>query len=137
MTRAVRPLGAGALALSAFIALSVPATVFPQAGAGAPTAAQLREVLIWNSPWEGRATPPQLYSFRTVFRLQRGVILAETTSYATNQRATSVVTITGARLAWQDANGAEVNVGLAESGELVGTAESGSRNLQIVFRPRP
>lgn len=98
---------------------------------------QLRELLIWNSPWEGRASPPHVYSYRTVFRVRSNAIVADTVSYATNQRASSVVSVHDGRLTWQDSNGADVNVGVAESGELVGTATSQSANLPVFFKPRP
>ena len=95
------------------------------------------EHLIWNSPWEGRANPPQTYSYRTVFRKRRDGIVAETVSYATNQRSTSLVSVQDGRINWQDSNGAEVNVSVGEGGDLVGTAASSAANLAIVFKPRP
>ena len=61
----------------------------------------------------------------------------ETISYATNQRSASVVTLHDGRIAWQDSNGAEVNVTVGESGDLRGTAVSADQTLQIVFKPRP
>ncbi len=96
----------------------------------------LRSLLIWSSPWEGRANPPQAYSYRAVFRQRRDALIAETTSYTTNQRSDSVVSVSGGRVNWQDSNGAEVNVAPAETGELVGTASSQSGNLSITFKPR-
>lgn len=99
--------------------------------------AEVREYLIWNSPWEGRANPPQLYSFRTVFRKRRDRLIAETISYATNQRSASVVTFRDGRIGWQDSNGADVDVAVGESGDLMGSATSTDKNLQIVFKPRP
>ena len=81
----------------------------------------------------GAGDPPQLYSFRTVFRERRDGLIAETVSYATNQRSNSVVSVAGGRVNWQDSTGAEVSVAPAETGELVGTAG----NLQIAFKPRP
>ena len=99
--------------------------------------AELREHIIWNSPWEGHANPPHLYSFRTVFRKRRDALIAETINYATNQRSASVVTLREGRIGWQDSSGADVNVALGESGVLIGTAISTGKNLQVVFKPRP
>lgn len=125
-----------AFAFAAQAALSLPGM------AAAPdvqtlSEAEVREHLIWNSPWEGRANPPQLYSFRTVFRKRRDTLIAETISYATNQRSGSVVTVRDGRVAWQDSNGADVDVAVGESGDLRGSAISTDKNLQIVFKPRP
>ena len=97
---------------------------------------ELRTLLIWSSPWEGRAVPPQLYSYRTVFRERRDALVAETVSYATNQRSDSVVSVSGGRVNWQDSNGAEVSVAQGETGELFGTATSSTANLSIQFKPR-
>ena len=98
---------------------------------------ELKEVLVWNSPWEGRAAAPgQQYSYRTTFRARRDVLLAEVISYATNQRADSVVTLSDGKLTWQDSNGADVSVSLAEAGELVGTASSRESKVPIVLKPR-
>ena len=95
------------------------------------------EHLVWNSPWEGRANPPQSYSFRTVFRKRRDGIIAETQSYVTNQRSSSLVTLKDGRINWQDSNGSDVSVAVGEGGDLVGTASSSAANLGIVFKPRP
>ena len=101
------------------------------------TEQELREVLLWNSPWEGRAAAPgQLYSYRTTFRARRDTLFAEVVSYSTNQRADSVVTVQNGRLTWQDSNGADVSVILADAGELVGTASSREANVPIVLKPR-
>jgi hypothetical protein len=109
----------------------------PTKPAAALSEQELREVLVWNSPWEGwSVTPGQLYSYRTTFRERRDTLLAEMVGYATNQRADSVVTIQDGRLTWQDANGADVSVSLADAGDLVGTASSRDANLAIVLRPR-
>lgn len=126
----------GVLALLAFAALWLPQTA-PAQGTPARSDTDVREHLIWNSPWEGRANPPQLYSFRTVFRKRRDGLIAETISYATNQRSASVVTLQDGRIAWQDSNGADVTVAVAASGDLEGTAISRENTLQIVFKPRP
>src|SRR5687767_5067523 len=94
----------------------------------------LRNHLIWNSPWEGRAsTPPQLYSYRTVFRAQRETLIAQVTSYATHQQANSVVHFSDAGMSWQDSGGAEVNVLMGASGDLVGTARSRESSLPIIL----
>ena len=98
----------------------------------------LRNVLVWNSPWEGRAAAPgRAYSYRTVFLVRRDTVVAEVVSYATNQRSDSVVTIRDGRLSWQDANGADVTVALADGGDLVGNAIQQNNNLPIVLKPRP
>ena len=101
------------------------------------TESELREVLVWNSPWEGMAAAPgKTYSYRTIFRARRDTLLAEVISYSTNQRADSVVTIQNGRLTWQDSNGADVAVSLADAGELVGTASTREASLPIVLKPR-
>jgi hypothetical protein len=106
--------------------------------AGSLAEQDLRSVLLWNSPWEGRAAVPgRLYSYRTTFHARRDAIVAEVVSYSTNQRSDSVVSIQNGRLFWQDANGAEVNVALAAGGELIGTATSQTADLPIVLKPRP
>lgn len=100
--------------------------------------ADLRNVLVWNSPWEGRGTAPgRGYSYRTVFHQRRDAVVAEVIAYATNQRTDSVVDIRDGRASWRDANGADVSVALAAGGNLVGTAVQQSNNLPIVLRPRP
>lgn len=117
-------------------------------GGSAPASAQatprpamsdqdLRNHLIWNSPWEGRAAPPNLYSYRTVFRAQRETLIAEVLSYSTSQQANSVVNLSGGNLVWQDSGGAEVHVLVGESGELVGTARARENSVPIVLKPRP
>jgi len=110
---------------------------FGQVAASGPlTDDDLRSLLVWNSPWEGRANPPQAYSYRTVFRQRRDALIAETMSYTTNQRSDSVVSVSGGRVNWQDSNGGDVNVAPAETGDLVGTASSQGGNLSITFKPR-
>lgn len=125
------------LAASACFVFALPRIAGAQGAAKVLSEDQLRELLVWSSPWEGRANPPQLYSSRTVFRVRREGFIAETVSYATNQRSNSVVTVQDGRLSWQDSSGADVNVGVAESGDLVGTAVSAGAKLEIVFKPRP
>lgn len=99
---------------------------------------ELRNHLIWNSPWEGRAaTPPQVYSYRTVFRARRDALVAEVVSYATHQKADSVVRFSPGAASWHDSGGSEVNVLLGESGELVGTARANEGSVPIVLKPRP
>ena len=98
---------------------------------------ELRDVLIWNSPWEGRGVLAGTnYSYRTTFRARRDTLLVEVVSYATNQRADSVVTMQNGRLTWQDSNGADVMVSLADAGELVGTASLREATMPIVLKPR-
>jgi len=100
--------------------------------------ADLKHLLIWNSPWEGRATAPgRAYAYRTVFHVRRDAVVAEVISYATNQRADSVVDFRNGRINWQDAGGADVTVALAEGGTLVGTAMQQNTTVPIVLRPRP
>lgn len=126
------------LAVAAIVWLSGAPPAFAQAAASGPLSDDdLRSLLVWNSPWEGRAKPPQAYSYRTVFRQRRDALIAETTSYTTNQRSDSVVSVSGGRVNWQDSNGREVNVAPAATGDLVGTASSQGANLSIVFKPRP
>jgi len=108
-----------------------------QAPAKPVTDEDVRNLLVWNSPWEGRATPPHMYSFRTVFRLRRDSLIAETVKYSTNQRSDSVVSIAGGQVTWEDSSGAQVSVSLGTTGELVGTANSSAANVPIFFKPRP
>lgn len=109
----------------------------PSKPPSALTESELKEVLVWNSPWEGRGMAlNQPYSYRTTFRARRDALLAEVVSYSTNQRADSVVTLQNGRLTWQDSNGADVSVTLADAGDLVGTASSRGAEVPIVLRPR-
>jgi hypothetical protein len=109
----------------------------PAKPAASLSESELKDVLVWNSPWEGRATVPgKSYSYRTVFKARRDTLLAEVVSYATNQRADSIVTVDHGRLTWQDSNGADVTVSLADAGDLVGTASSRDKTLPIVLVPR-
>ena len=113
-------------------------TMAPSAGAAKQVSeAELKNLLVWNSPWEGRAAAPgRAYSYRTVFHVRRDAVVAEVISYATNQRADSVVDFRDGRLSWQDSNGADVTVALADGGNLVGTAMQQNTSLPIVLRPR-
>src|SRR5688500_15457666 len=109
-------------ALAAFAPLWLPQAAYAQAivvatapGVAQITEADLKNLLVWNSPWEGRATAPgRAYSYRTVFHVRRDAVVAEVISYATNQRADSVVDFRDGRLTWQDSNGADVTVALAD-----------------------
>jgi hypothetical protein len=131
------PMFEAAAAALILIASGAACAQAPNKPAAALTDSELREVLIWNSPWEGVATTPgKLYSYRTTFRARRDMLLAEVVSYSTNQRADSVVTMQNGRLTWQDSNGADVTVTLADAGELVGTASSSGASVPIVLRPR-
>jgi hypothetical protein len=119
-------------------AIGLPAAAGAQAVSKPVSEQDLRNHLIWNSPWEGRAsTPPGLYSYRTVFRERRNMLIAEVQSYSTNQKGDSVVNFSDGALTWQDSGGAEVNVLFGDSGELVGTARAKERSLPIVLKPRP
>ena len=128
-----------AVAILALLSLAAAQVAAAQAPAKLPASdAELKEMLIWNSPWQGRSTnPPGLYSYRHVFRQRRDALVAEVTSLATNQRSDSVVSIRDGALTWQDSGGADVSVALAKSGELVGTAKSRDVDLPIVLTPRP
>ena len=130
----VRAVGIAMLALLAFGSTQPSAA---QVGGKPASDHELKEMLIWNSPWEGRSTnPPGLYSYRHVFRQRRDGLIADVTSLSTNQRSSSVVNIRDGTLNWQDSNGADVNVALGASGELVGTAKSRETDLPIVLKPR-
>lgn len=119
-------------------AYSQATTVATASGAAQVTEADLTKLLVWNSPWEGRATAPgRAYSYRTVFHVRRDAVVAEVINYATNQRADSVVDIRDGRLSWQDSNGADVTVALADGGNLVGTAKQQNSAIPILLRPRP
>ena len=128
-----------AIAMLALISLGASQVAVAQSTAKPPlNEAELKELLIWNSPWEGRSTtPPGLYSYRHIFRQRRDALVAEVTSLSTNQRSDSVVVIRNGALNWQDSNGADVNVSPSPSGELVGTAKSHDLQVPIILRPRP
>ena len=129
---------AALIAMLALCALAAAPAASAQGAAKPLNEKDLKEILIWNSPWEGRSTnPPGLYSYRHVFRQRRDVLIAEVTSLSTNQRSDSVVYFRNGALNWQDSNGAEVNVALGASGELIGTAKSRETDLPMVLKPRP
>jgi hypothetical protein len=50
----------------------------PIAGRAAQVSdADLKTLLVWNSPWEGRGTAPgRTYSYRTVFSVRRDAVVA-------------------------------------------------------------
>ena len=125
----------GSIALAALLLGSGVAAA--QAPAKTATDEDVRNLLVWNSPWEGRATPPHTYSFRTVFRVRRDSLIAETLRYSTNQRSDGIVSIAGGQVKWEDSDGAEVTVSLGTTGELVGTAKSSTASVPISFKPRP
>ena len=125
----------GSIALAAVLLGSGVAAA--QAPAKPATDEDVRNLLVWNSPWEGRATPPHTYSFRTVFRVRRDSLIAETLRYSTNQRSDGIVSIAGGQVKWEDSDGAEVTVSLGTTGELVGTAKSSTASVPISFKPRP
>ena len=124
----------------AFATLCLAPAAFAQTTApagGQISETELRNTLVWNSPWEGRASAPgRAYSYRTVFHVRRDAVVAEVISYSTNQRSDSVVDIRDGRLSWQDANGADVSVALADGGDLIGTAMQQNTNVPIVLKPR-
>ena len=111
----------------------------PSSGKAASSLSEkdVKELLVWNSPWEGRATgPTESYSYRTTFVMRRDELVAQVVRYATNERGDSVVSIREGRAHWQDPAGAEVSVAVEGVGELVGTATSRSTNYSVVFKPR-
>ena len=125
------------IAMLALCALAAAPVAWAQGAAKPLDEKDLKEILIWNSPWEGRSShPPGLYSYRHVFRQRRDVLIAEVTSLSTNQRSNSVVYFKDGALNWQDSDGAEVNVALGASGELIGTAKSREADVPIVLKPR-
>ena len=128
-----------AVAMLALLSLAAAQVAAAQAPAKLPANDnELKEMLIWNSPWQGHSTnPPGLYSYRHVFRQRRDALVAEVTSLSTNQRSESVVNIRDGALTWQDSNGADVYVAPGKAGELVGTAKSRELSLPIVLTPRP
>ena len=128
-----------AVAMFALLSLAAAQIAAAQAPAKLPANDnELKEMLIWSSPWQGRSTsPPGLYSYRHVFRQRRDGLVAEVTSLATNQRSDSVVNVRDGALTWQDSSGADVNVALGKSGELVGTAKSRDSSVPIALTPRP
>ena len=100
---------------------------------------EVRDFLVWNSPWESRtATPGQIYSYRTVFVVRRNELIAEVIRYSNNERGDSVVNVKEGRVLWQDSSGGNVTVALDDIGELVGVAAtSPTTNVAVVFKPRP
>ena len=120
-------------------------TAFAQAGPPVTTKPprtlseqELRDFLVWNSPWESRTeTPGQIYSYRTVFVIRRNELIAEVLRYSNNERGDSVVNLKEGRVIWQDSSGGDVAVSLDEVGDLVGTASSRSTNVAVIFKPRP
>ena len=107
----------------------------PQAGrAGADQ--QIRDLLVFNSPWESRATTPgQVYRYRTNFVVRGGELVAQVMRYATNEQGDSVVSVSDGRLVWQDTDGSKVSVAL-QGEELVGIAASKTGDTNVVFKPR-
>ena len=134
-----------AAAMVVILSVFISATAFAQGGPGAmpkpPRAMseqELRDFLVWNSPWDSRtATPGQIYSYRTVFVVRRNELIAEVMRYSNNERGDSVVNVKEGRVIWQDSSGGNVTVALDDVGDLVGTATSPSTNVSIVFKPRP
>jgi hypothetical protein len=115
---------------------SAPATAKPPARVMSEQ--EVRDFLVWNSPWDSRtATPGQIYSYRTVFVIRRNELVAEVMRYSNNERGDSVVNVKEGRVVWQDSSGGSVTVAVDAVGELVGTATSASTNVAVVFKPRP
>jgi len=98
---------------------------------------ELRNLLVWNSPWEGSASnSKETIGYRTTFVMRRDELIATVIRYSNNERGDSVVNIREGRVNWQDAAGAEVNVSVEGTGELVGTATSKTTTYAVVFKPR-
>ena len=135
---------AGAYAIAAIVTILALPVAYAQTGgppASKPGAAlteqELKDLLVWNSPWEGKATNAnETISYRATFALKRGELIATVVRYSNNERGDSVVNIREGRANWQDPGGAEVNVSVDGAGELVGTATSKTNNYAIVFKPR-
>ena len=133
-------------AIAVILSIFISTTAFPQSRAPAtpkpPRAMseqEVRDFLVWNSPWESRtATPGQIYSYRTVFVVRRNELIAEVIRYSNNERGDSVVNVKEGRVLWQDSSGGNVTVALDDIGELVGVAAtSPTTNVAVVFKPRP
>lgn len=122
------------------LSLLVPAAACAQgapAPGRAPTEQEIRERLVFNSPWESRSTVPgQVYRYRTTFIMRGDDLVAQVLRYATNEQGDSVVTVKEGRVVWQDTSGADVAVAL-EGDDLVGTAVSKSAKFAVVFKARP
>lgn len=102
------------------------------------TEQEIRDLLVWNSPWDSKsATPGQIYSYRTTFVMRRDELVAEVIRYATSERGDSIVNLQEGRVTWKDTTGADIAVLVEDSGELVGTAISKTTSLKVVFKPRP
>ena len=127
------------LLLSVLVA-SAPASAQAQNGpskGGALSEREIREILVWNSPWESRSTSPgQVYRYRTHFVVRGGELVAQVLRYATSEQGDSVVSVKEGRVIWQDTSGAEVAVAI-EGQELVGTANSKTSSFNVLFKPRP
>ena len=68
---------AALIAMLALCALAAAPVASAQGAAKPLDENDLKEILIWNSPWEGHSThPPTLYSYRHVFRQRRDVLIA-------------------------------------------------------------
>ena len=132
-------------AMVVILSVLISATAFAQRDPGAlpkpPRALseqELRDFLVWNSPWDSRtASPGEIYSYRTVFVVRRNELVAEVMRYSNNERGDSVVNVKEGRVIWQDSSGGDVTVALDAIGELVGTATSKTTNVSVVFKPRP
>ena len=130
-------------AIFAIVLVLIPPVAWAQAGAPANPAkvlseAEIRELLIWNSPWDSKSTKPgEPYSFRTTFVMRRGELFAQVTRYSTNESGDSLVTVSEGRAQWQDSSGGEVSVAVDQVGDLVGTAKSKTTNYSVIFKSRP
>ena len=125
-----------------FLLVIVPLAAWAQGAPGAKpgralTDQEIRDLLVFNSPWESSSTTPgQLYRYRTTFVMRGNDIVAQVMRYATNEQGDSIVTLKEGRVVWQDTAGADVSVAV-EGQELVGSAVSKTSNHTIRFRARP
>jgi hypothetical protein len=140
LARCCRQTGAGTIfAILTTFALLISPMAFAQAGAPKVlTDHEIRELLVWNSPWESRAlTSNSPYSFRTIFVIRRGELVAQVMRYSTGEMGDSVVDIKEGRAHWQDSSGNEITVSVDHVGELVGTATSKTTKYSIAFKQQP
>jgi hypothetical protein len=129
----------GAIALIVALPAAYAQTAGPPASKPPSTLTdqELKSLLIWNSPWEGRASnSSETISYRTTFAIRRDELIATVIRYSNSERGDSVVTIKEGRVNWQDTVGAEVSVTIEGAGDLVGTATSRTTNYAVVFKPR-
>ena len=139
----VRHYTKGVCAIFAIVSALISPVAWAQAGAPANPAkvlseAEIRDLLIFNSPWDSKSTMSgEPYSFRTHFVMRRGELLAQVTRYSNNETGDSIVIVREGRVQWQDSSGGEVSVAVDHVGDLVGTAKSRTTNFSVIFKARP